>query len=69
MTSTLPSTITVTETRERELDLSSIRYAVVNPSDNSRVYALFIWKDRADTYLKKYAHESTIIDLKPHKPE
>ncbi len=70
MTNTLPSTITVTETiiNRRNLDLSSIRYAVASPTTND-VFALFKWKDRAEAYVKKYAYEFSIIDLKPHKPE
>ena len=64
MTNTLPSKITITETYERELDLSNLKYAVVNPCDDT-VYSLFKWRDRAEAYVKKYAHSYSIVDLRP----
>ena len=68
MTTNLPSTITVTETHERELNLSHIRYAVISPTTNY-VFAIFKWRDRAEAYVNKNALNFTIIDLKPHKTE
>jgi hypothetical protein len=67
MTTGLPSKITITETHERELDISSLRYAVVSRY-NDITFALFKWKDRAEDYKKKYAYEAVIIDLKPCSP-
>ena len=64
MVNSLPSSITVTETRETKLDLSFIKWAVVNPKDN-KVYSLFKWKDRAEAYVKKYAMDYDIVELNP----
>lgn len=66
MSNSLPSNITVTETRQRELDLSSIRYAVVSSTRNT-VYALFRWEDRAKTFVRDYAQGCSIIDLKAYR--
>ena len=65
---TLPKTVTVTEVRERRLDLSYIRYAVVSDQDSATVYALFRWKERAEDYVKKYAQSYRIVDLDPQQP-
>ena len=67
MSNNLPNTITVTETHERKLDLSRLRYAVVSPCKNT-VYALFGWRDRAETYVMASASDLPIIDLKPQLP-
>ena len=44
------------------LHLSNIKYAVVLKTDE--VVALFRWKDRAESYLKSYAHNDRIINIK-----